>query len=350
MKTGSFDFELPEPLIATTPVVQRDNSRLLVLKQDGSIEHSLFSNIKHYLKEGDLLILNDSKVIPARLTGRKPTGGRIEILLIKEAPDGTFLILSRGRYTGRVSFDGGVEAELIEGRTARFNTSELKDFLWKHGKMPLPPYIKRKPDERDRGWYQTVYAEKEGSIAAPTAGFHFTERLLGEISARGVIIRRLTLHVGIGTFMQIKSVYLQDHRMEPEEFRVESGLIELVKRTREEGRRVFAVGTTTTRTIEALLGGHYLDCGLRTADCGLKKSEIRNPKSKIVRGVTDLFIYPGYRFRGVDCLITNFHLPTSTPLMLVSALAGRENILMAYREAIASGYRFFSYGDAMLIL
>jgi len=354
MNLESFDFELPEALIARRPAEKRDGSRLLVLKRDGCIEHRFFSDIKSYFREGDLLILNDSKVVPVRLSGRKTTGGKIEILLVKKAPDGSFLILSQGRYTGKACFEGGVEAEIVEGRAARFNTRDLEDFIRRYGNMPLPPYIKRKPDERDRRWYQTVYAVNEGSIAAPTAGLHFTEELLEELTSRGVIIKKLTLHVGIGTFMPIKSRRIEDHRMEPEEFEVDAGLTDLIRERRREGGRVFAVGTTTTRTIEALMCGRYKDCRRDVtkpeACSGQAPADAEGQGSGNMRGTTDLFIYPGHRFNGIDCLVTNFHLPRSTPLMLASAFAGREKILTAYREAVASGYRFFSYGDAMLIL
>ncbi|GMT48067.1 MAG: S-adenosylmethionine:tRNA ribosyltransferase-isomerase [bacterium] len=356
MNLNSFDFELPEALIAREPVRKRDSSRLLVLKRDGCIEHRLFTDIKSYLGEGDLLILNNSKVSPVKLTGKKTTGGRIDILLVKKAPDNSFFILSQGRYTGKACFDGGVEAEIVKGSSARFNTGDVEDFIWRYGNMPLPPYIKRRPDERDRSWYQTVYAAKEGSIAAPTAGLHFTEELLKELTSRGVIIKKLTLHVGIGTFMPIKSPHIVNHRMEPEEFEVESGLIALIRKRRKAGGKVFAVGTTTTRTIESLMSGCYKDCRLKNVKpvpgAGSKQA-LTGPgvqESGNIRGTTELFIYPGYRFRGVDCLVTNFHLPKSTPLMLASAFAEREKILTAYRKAITSGYRFFSYGDAMLIL
>ncbi len=336
MKTDSLDFHLPRCLIAKTPAEGRDVSRLLVLCREGPLEHRRFRDIKDYLRAGDLLVINDSKVIPARLTGRKAAGGRIEVLLLKELSEGTFSILSRGGYTGRVRFDGGVEAEISGGRTARFNISDVRGFLWRCGAMPLPPYIDREPDERDRMWYQTVYAEKEGSIAAPTAGLHFTEELLEEISDMGVVLGKVTLHVGAGTFRPIRTPRVQDHRMEPEEFEVDPALARKIRETKGRGGRVFAVGTTTTRTLEALMSGRYT--ALDGTDAGT------------IRGTTDLFIHPGYRFRAVDCLVTNFHLPRSTPLALVSALAGRERILEAYREAVALDYRFFSYGDAMLIL
>ncbi|HDH01783.1 MAG TPA: tRNA preQ1(34) S-adenosylmethionine ribosyltransferase-isomerase QueA [Nitrospirae bacterium] len=356
MKLNSFDFELPEALIAREPVRKRDSSRLLVLKKDGSSEDRVFTDIKSYLREGDLLILNNSKVTPVKLSGKKTTGGKIDILLVKKAPDNSFSILSQGRYTGKAYFDGGVEAEIVEGSSARFNTGDVEDFIRRYGNMPLPPYIKRKPDKRDRSWYQTVYAAKEGSIAAPTAGLHFTEKLLKELGSMGVIIKKLTLHVGIGTFMPVKNPHIGNHRMEPEEFEVEPGLIDLIKKRRKAGGRIFAVGTTTTRTIESLMNGHYKDCRLKNAKPGPESGSGQAltgtgvQGSEKIRGTTDLFIYPGHRFRGVDCLITNFHLPKSTPLMLASAFADREKILTAYRKAIASGYRFFSYGDAMLIL
>ncbi len=334
MLVKDFDFDLPEEMIARTPSERRDLSRLLVLKRDGSIEHRRFREITYYLQEGDLLILNNSKVIPARLRGRKPTGGRLEILLVKRVSEDSYEILSRGRYSGKVFFEGGMEAEIIEGRIARFASPDISDYIQRYGLMPLPPYIKRDPTDKDRQWYQTVYAEKEGSIAAPTAGLHFTEDLLHQLNAKGVKIGTVTLHVGIGTFKPIKTEIVQEHTMDAEEFEVSAELLQLVSDTKREGKRVIAVGTTVTRTLEAVISGHYHGSG----------------KNGSIRGYTDLFIYPGYEFKAIDGMITNFHLPRSTPLMLVSALVGKKMLLNAYNEAIRNGYRFFSYGDAMLIL
>ncbi len=334
MKIDSFDFDLPAELIARYPLQRRDSSRLLVLNRRGTLEHRQFSDIKEYLKKGDILVLNNSKVIPARLKGQKPTGGKFEILLIRPIQKNRYEILSRGRYTGQVVFEGGLRADIFEGKEAVFYTDNLKEYLWKYGYMPLPPYIKREPLPEDKTWYQTVYARKEGSIAAPTAGLHFTDQLLEQLESKGVRIRYITLHVGIGTFMPIKTEKVEDHRMAAETFEVEKELIEEIKDAREAGHKLFAVGTTVTRTLESIFSDQLTGSSV-------------NGK---MHGTTDLFIYPGYRFKVVDALITNFHLPRSTPLLLVSAFAGWEKIMAAYKEAIHMRYRFFSYGDAMLIL
>ncbi len=334
MRIERFDFKLPRNLIAEKPLQKRDHCRLMVLYRNGKIEHRYFYEIKNYLTEGDLLILNNTKVIPARLLGRKPTGGRIEILIVDKCGPGEYNILSKGRYTGKVLFKKGLEAEIFNGKKAVFNSEDITDYLWQYGYMPLPPYIRRPPSADDRQWYQTVYAQKEGSIAAPTAGLHFTEKLLEELRSKGVIIRYLTLHVGIGTFMPIKTENVEEHRMEEEYFELSSELITLISDTKNKGRKVVAVGTTVTRALESVFSEY-----LRTES-----------SNGTIKGKTDLYIYPGYKFKVVDALVTNFHLPRSTPLMLVSALAGRDNILNAYNEAIRKGYRFFSYGDGMLIL
>jgi S-adenosylmethionine:tRNA ribosyltransferase-isomerase len=334
MRVEIFDFKLPRGLIAERPLQKRDQCRLLVLYKNGRIEHRYFYEIKDYLTDGDLVILNNTKVIPARLWGRKPTGGKIEILIVDKCGPGEYNILSRGRYSGRVLFEDGLEAEVFDGRKAVFTSEDITDYLWQHGYMPLPPYIRRAPCSEDRQWYQTVYAQKDGSIAAPTAGLHFTEELLKELGSKGVIIRYLTLHVGVGTFMPIKTENIEEHRMEEEYFEISSELIALISETKKTGRKVVAVGTTVTRVLESVFSGFL-------------KTEVSNG---VIKGKTDLYIYPGYRFKVVDALVTNFHLPRSTPLMLVSALVGRDNILNAYNEAIRKGYRFFSYGDGMLIL
>ncbi len=334
MRVDLFDFELPESMIARHPSERRDASRLLVLKRGGRIEHRRFRDLVEYINEGDLLVLNNSKVVPARLTGRKTTGGRLEILLVKGINANTYEILSRGGYSGRLFFEDGLVAEIERGAIARFNRTDIRDYLYRYGKMPLPPYIKRQPDENDRLWYQTIYAEREGSIAAPTAGLHFTEELLSLIEKKGVIIKKITLHVGIGTFKPIRTDKIEAHRMDSEEFEVSLEVIDMIRKVKEKRGRVFAVGTTVTRTLESIMSG----C------CSVIS---RNGK---LTGSTELFIYPGYRFRAVDALITNFHLPRSTPLMLASAFAGRERLLSAYEVAKAEGYRFFSYGDAMLII
>jgi len=333
MKISYFDFELPRELIASFPEKRRDASRLMVLKGHGLIEHRVFRDIAEYLSAGDLLILNNTKVIPARLKGKKETGGKIEILLVKPLGQGRFTVLSKGRYSGTAIFGGGLTARITEGKIVEFDKEDISDYLWRHGLMPLPPYIKREPLPEDRNWYQTVYAEKEGSIAAPTAGLHFTKQILSDLQKRGVKIRYITLHVGLGTFMPVKTETIEEHMMGKEVFEVENSLVNEIKEVKKQGGRVVAVGTTVTRTLEAIFSGHY----------------IKTTANGIIQGSTDLFIYPGYKFKAVDILLTNFHLPRSTPLLLVSAFAGRDTILDAYQEAIKRQYRFFSYGDAMLI-
>ena len=350
MKAADFDFHLPEGLIAKKPSDKRDLSRLLVLHRNGEIEHRTFSNLPAYLNEGDLLLLNNTKVFPARLTGIKPTGGRFEFLLVKEIGIDKWEILSRGKYRGKISIAEGFSAN-IENQTAFFSCSgDLMENLWRYGDMPLPPYIKRKPEPADREWYQTVYAEKEGSIAAPTAGMHFTGELLGKIKDKGVNVRRLTLHVGIGTFKPIKTESLSEHSMDAEYFEIGEEIIEEIKKTKASGKRVFSVGTTTTRAIEGYMSGKYKmqDAGYKIQDN--HASCIMNHASSLIKGYTNIFICPGYEFRVIDSLITNFHLPRSTPLMLASAFCGAEKLRGAYSTAVSQKYRFFSYGDAMLIL
>lgn len=337
MRVDLFDFDLPEEMIARQPSERRDASRLLVLDRSGGVEHRRFRDIVEYIEPGDLLVLNNSKVLPARITGRKPTGGRLEILLVKRIDESRYEILSRGGYNGRVFFEDGLQAEIEEGRVARFNRKGIREYLYRYGMMPLPPYIRREPVKQDMQWYQTVYAEVEGSIAAPTAGLHFTRELLFKLEGKGVIIKKVTLHVGVGTFRPIKTDDVEAHSMDEEEFEVSLELLDMIERVKRKGRRVFAVGTTVTRALESVAGA------------GTSSAVLERVNGSI-RGSTRLFIYPGYRFRVVDALITNFHLPRSTPLMLASAFAGRERLLEAYEEAVARGYRFFSYGDAMLII
>ncbi len=345
MKTADFDFELPDGLIALRPAPVRDRSKLLVLRRDGPAEHKSFIDIEDYLDSGDLLILNNTRVMPVRLMGSKPSGGGIDLILVREDASGAWEVLCMGRYYGPVSFRGGIEAELFEipgvegdARRLRFCTAadkHISEILERCGSMPLPPYIKRTPDEDDMQRYQTVYAEKCGSIAAPTAGLHFTGELLRNLSVKGVIIRRLTLHVGPGTFKPIKTDRLSDHVMQSEYFEIEASLTDEIDRAKKAGKRVITVGTTATRALEGFLSGRY---------------EAGGNGDGIIRGSTDIFIHPGYEFRAVDVLLTNFHLPRSTPLMLASAFCGFGKLMEAYDEAIARGYRFFSYGDAMLIL
>jgi S-adenosylmethionine:tRNA ribosyltransferase-isomerase len=335
MKVADFDFFLLEELIAKRPLKQRDNSKLLVLHRDGMVEHSRFSDLPAYLNPGDMLLINNTKVLPARLMGYKKTGGILEILLIREKKDNVWEVLSKGSYTGKLKISDELYAVLKDGKMASFEHSgDLMDIIRKCGNMPLPPYIRRLPDAFDKERYQTVYAKEEGSIAAPTAGLHFTERLLKEIISKGIVVRELTLHVGVGTFRPIRAEHAEEHFMEPEYFDIERNLIFEIERTKSAGNRIVAVGTTTTRAIEGFISG-------------ISKVITQNGR---LQGKTDIFIYPGYRFKIVDSLITNFHLPKSTPLMLASALCGWEKLLKSYEEAMRAKYRFFSYGDAMLIL
>jgi S-adenosylmethionine:tRNA ribosyltransferase-isomerase len=334
MTLSAFDFELPESRIALKPAPERDASRLMVLSPRGGPLHRSFRDIGEFLVDGDMLLLNRTKVLPARLLGRKPDGSVLDITLARDLGGGRWEILSRGRYSGPVEISPELRAEIEGGRTARLKCAgDLEEILWRSGSMPLPPYIKRPPDAEDRERYQTVYARDPGSIAAPTAGLHFTEGLLKELGEKGVLVRYLTLHVGPGTFTPIRAERLQDHAMAPEYFEVESALLEEIRALR---GRLVTVGTTSTRAIEGLLGGRF--------------TPSENGSGEVIKGSTEIFIYPGYRFRAVKALVTNFHLPRSTPLMLTAALAGRERLLRSYEEAVREGYRFFSYGDAMLIL
>ena len=335
MKTADYDFPLPEEAIADRPAPRRDGSRLMVLHRNGNIEHKRFHDLPCFLTCGDLLILNNSKVFPARLTGQKEDGEPIDILLVRELSRGFWQVMTRGSYTGMVAMPGGITALLSGGETISFGEStDVLELAWKSGNMPLPPYIKRPADQTDRKRYQTVYAEAEGSIAAPTAGLHFTKELLDTLVSRGVSLRYITLHVGIGTFRPVKVPDIKNHRMEEEFFEMDRELISAIEKTKKAGNRVIAVGTTTTRAIEGYLNNQ---CTAVT-------------RNGTITGSTDMFIFGAYRFTAIDSLITNFHLPGSTPLMLAAALAGRHNILAAYRVALSNGYRFFSYGDAMLVL
>ncbi|MDO9287161.1 MAG: tRNA preQ1(34) S-adenosylmethionine ribosyltransferase-isomerase QueA [Thermodesulfovibrionales bacterium] len=336
MKAADFDFSLPDSLVAKKPAEKRDGSNLLVLHRDGKTEHRKFSNLPEYLYEGDMLLLNNTRVFPAKLTGIKPTGGKIEFLLVKETGTDTWEILSRKQYNGRLAIAAGFSAE-IDGRTACFSYSgDFMDNLWRYGDMPLPPYIKRRPEQIDKERYQTIYAEQQGSIAAPTAGLHFTGELMDRIKAKGVNVRYLTLHVGIGTFKMIKTENIEEHSMDSEYFEIDADIVDEIKKTKASNKRVISVGTTTTRAIEG-----YFSNQLSVVSC---------QRNGTIRGYTNIFIYPGYKFKAVDSLVTNFHLPRSTPLMLTSAFGGLEKLKEAYNTAIGHKYRFFSYGDAMLIL
>ncbi len=344
MKTSDFYYELPEELIAQDPLTDRSSSRLLVLdKNTGRTEHHVFTDIVDYLHEGDCLVLNNTRVIPARLLGIKPdTGAAIEVFLLKRLSENEWETLVRPgkklRVGARVSFgDGLLTGEIIEqlpdgNRIVRFNYDYIfEEILDKLGEMPLPPYITHKLADRER--YQTVYSKYEGSAAAPTAGLHFTNELLDRIRENGVRLAYVTLHVGLGTFRPVKVDDVTDHKMHSEWYRIDEQAADMINRTKAEGGRVICVGTTSCRTIESAA---FLQ---EDGTYGLKPCE----------GDTEIFIYPGYEFKLLDCLITNFHLPESTLIMLVSALAGRENVLKAYEEAVAERYRFFSFGDAMFV-
>lgn len=339
MNKSDFDFYLPEKLIAQTPLEKRDTSRLLHLdKQTGEIEHKHFYDIKQYLHEGDCLVLNDSRVLPARLIGARPTGGTVELVLLKDLGDNRWECLSRpGRKTKpgqELVFGNGELTAVVEevtlggNRIVKFSYEGIfLEILERLGKMPLPPYIKEELQDSER--YQTVYSKELGSAAAPTAGLHFTKELLAEIADMGVKICYVTLHVGLGTFRPVKADKIEDHEMHSEFCIVPEETAETVNAVKRAGGRVIAVGTTSCRTLESFT----------TEDGTLQATS----------GWTNIFIYPGYKFKCIDALITNFHLPESTLIMLVSALAGRENILNAYNTAVKERYRFFSFGDAMMI-
>lgn len=340
MKTADFDYDLPQELIAQDPLEQRDSSRLLILdKETGERTHKIFHDIIDYLHEGDCLVINNTKVIPARLIGeREGTGGKVEVLLLKRRSDNVWETLvkpgKKARPGMRLSFgDGLLHAEVQEvvdegNRLIRFEYEGIfEEILDQLGQMPLPPYITHQLKDKNR--YQTVYAKYEGSAAAPTAGLHFTEELLEQIQTKGVKIARVTLHVGLGTFRPVKVEDVTEHHMHTEFYHVSEEAADIINETKKQGGRVICVGTTSCRTIESAAD----DQGIVHA----------------TEGDTDIFIYPGYQFKVLDCLITNFHLPESTLLMLVSALAGKENIMAAYREAVEMRYRFFSFGDAMFI-
>jgi S-adenosylmethionine:tRNA ribosyltransferase-isomerase len=338
LKLTDFDFDLPEALIAQKPAPERDRSRLLFLdRRTGGLEHRVFSELTDYLVPGDLLVLNDTKVFPCRLSASKPGGGKAEIFLLSEqGPNLWHALVKGGPGTGkRLSLASGAEAEITREhadgtRTVRFhNVRDVREFLNASGKVPLPPYIRREPSKEDRDRYQTVYAAQDGAVAAPTAGLHFTGELLGKLKVAGVESVTVTLHVGPGTFQPVRSERISDHRMLPERYSVSEQAASTIGRARAEHRRVIAVGTTSVRTIETAARSN-----------GVVASG---------EGSSELFIYPGFRFAVTDGLITNFHLPKSTLLMLVSAFAGREQMLSAYRTAVAEKYRFYSYGDAMLI-
>lgn len=358
MKTADFDYVLPESLIATKPLKERSGARLLVLHRNGSVEHRNFFDLPSFLDQGDILLINNTKVFPARITGKKRDGKTLDILLVREEAPGCWEILSKGKYTGTLKIADGLEADLHGGTSAMFRYSgDLMNLIWQYGSMPLPPYINRSPEQSDKQTYQTVYAKDTGSIAAPTAGLHFTDTLLDAIHAKGIVIRELTLHVGIGTFRPVRTEMVEDHAMETEYFEIPKAVIAEVRAAKSSGKRIVAVGTTTTRLLEGYFSGVYKN-GSTNPSCPIlcsgapenKFCSLKTAHNQCVTGTTDIFIYPGHSFRVIDSLVTNFHLPRSTPLMLVCALAGKERIFTAYNKAIANKYRFLSYGDAMLIL
>ena len=340
MKRQDFYYDLPEELIAQDPLKDRSSSRLLMLdKETGEISHHVFKEITEYLQEGDCLVINDTKVIPARLIGSKvETNAKVEVLLLKRKENNVWETLvkpgKKAKIGAKISFgDGLLVGEVIDiveegNRLIQFSFEGIfEEILDQLGQMPLPPYITHQLEDKNR--YQTVYAKHTGSAAAPTAGLHFTPELLEEIQKKGVDIARVTLHVGLGTFRPVKVDEITDHHMHSEFFQIDEEAAEKINRAKDSGHRVICVGTTSCRTVESAADetGHLQACS----------------------GWTEIFIYPGYKFKVLDCLITNFHLPESTLIMLVSALAGREPVLAAYEEAVKERYRFFSFGDAMFI-
>ncbi|MGN9018681.1 tRNA preQ1(34) S-adenosylmethionine ribosyltransferase-isomerase QueA [Lachnospiraceae bacterium HCP1S3_C3] len=340
MKLHDFYYDLPQELIAQDPLENRASSRLMLLdKNNGNIKHEVFHNIVNYIKPGDCLVINDTKVIPARLFGvKKDTGAKIEVLLLtRKDKDCWEVLVKPGRKAKPgtvISFGDGllectVEEVVDDGnRIIRFSYEGIfEEILDKLGQMPLPPYITHELKDKNR--YQTVYAKNEGSAAAPTAGLHFTKELLAQIEEMGVKIAHVTLHVGLGTFRPVKVDEITEHHMHSEYYCIEQSEADKINETKKSGGRIISVGTTSCRTLESAAD-----------DDGMLKAG---------SGWTDIFIYPGYSFKVIDCLITNFHLPESTLIMLVSALAGRDNVMKAYEEAVAEKYRFFSFGDAMFI-
>ena len=337
MKTEDFDYELPKELIAQTPLEKRDDSRMLVMdRKTGDLEHKYFYDIKDYLHKGDVLVINDTKVIPARLIGEKEdTHAVIELLLLKELGNNKWECLSRPQkrlHIGTIiNFSDILKAEVLEIKpdgitNVRFIYDGIfMEILDKLGEMPLPPYIHEKLI--DKSMYNTVYAKYEGSAAAPTAGLHFTKELMNELEDMGVIITSVTLHVGLGTFRPVEEDDIKDHKMHSEFYQMTKKTADILNKAKKEKRRIIAVGTTSTRTLETIMNlyGEFKECS----------------------GNTEIFIYPGYKFKAIDCLITNFHLPKSTLVMLVSAFSKKEYVLNAYKEAVKNKYRFFSFGDAM---
>jgi S-adenosylmethionine:tRNA ribosyltransferase-isomerase len=329
LKLSEFDYLLPAGLIAQHPLENREEARLLVVDRKAErIDHFIFKDIGSFLREKDLLVLNDTKVLHCRLFGKKSTGGKVEIFLTRRINGTAFSCLVRPARTKpgeKIFFAGGKICGQLRGRGLISFKQADADTIYEYGAVPLPPYIKRQPVDSDKVYYQTVYAKNDGALASPTAGLHFTERMLKDLPAKGVGLAYVTLHVGLGTFRPVRCEDITRHKMEPEYFKVPDEAAGRIELAREEKGRIIAVGTTALRTLEAYAGG---------------KKE----------GNTELFVYPGYRFKLVDCLLTNFHLPKTTLFMLVCAFGGEKLIKQTYREAVEKKYRFYSYGDAMLII
>lgn len=329
LKLSDFDYYLPKELIAQYPLAERDNAKLLVLERSkGTIQHYLFKDIIQFFKKDDLLVLNNTKVLPSRVFGRRITGGKVEILLLKRKYGSTFSVLlkpGRLKLGEKIIFNGGKDFARISAKNeVEFNTQDIES-IYKLGVMPLPPYIKREAEGLDNDYYQTVYAKEAGAVASPSAGLHFTKSLLSELERSGVNTAYVTLHVGLGSFKPVKAEDITTHGMELEYFNVPEDAFKKIEEAKINNSRVFAVGTTSLRVLE-------------TCAAGRKKGE------------ADLFIYPGYKFKLTDCLLTNFHLPKTTLFMLVCAFVGADLAKKAYAEAIEKKYRFYSYGDAMLII
>ncbi len=368
MKLSDFDYNLPEELIAQYPADKRDESRLLVLdRKSGKIEHTSFRDIINYLSPSDLLVLNDTLVFPARLIGRKKkTGGKVEVFLLKEISQNRWEIIPHSAFRNQNSVevvfgDGELECRISEREAIFECNGDIYKKLEKYGKVPLPPYIKRNPpippfrkggqEGFDRERYQTVYAENRGAVAAPTAGLHFTKELLSDIEKNGVETAKVTLHVGYGTFKPVKAENIKEHKIEPEYYEIKESEAKKINNAVKSGKRIVAVGTTTVRTLEFAISKHVIASSRRMrSNLSSLQDKISSAEVKAQRGYTDIFIYNGFNFKITNALLTNFHLPKSTLLMLVCAFAGRDMVLYAYNEAIKEGYRFYSYGDAMLII
>ncbi|MFA5231009.1 MAG: tRNA preQ1(34) S-adenosylmethionine ribosyltransferase-isomerase QueA [Candidatus Omnitrophota bacterium] len=326
---SEFDYPLPKELIAQYPLEKREDARLMVVdRKTGKITHAVFNDVGSFFKQKDLLVLNDTKVLHCRLMGKKTTGGRVEILLTRRLNGSTFSCLvqpSRTKIGEKILFAEGKISGALSARGQISFKQPDADVIYNYGVVPLPPYIKREPVDSDKVYYQTVYAKNEGALASPTAGLHFTEKMLADLPLQGIQLAYVTLHVGLGTFRPVRCENILEHKMEPEYFQVPDEAIAKLKQAKEDHGRIIAVGTTALRTLETYADGRK-------------------------EGNTDLFIYPGYKFKLVDCLLTNFHLPMTTLFMLVCAFGGEKLMKQAYQEAVEKKYRFYSYGDAMLIL